>query len=102
MVDDRGRFKDEVTLYKGMFVKDADKLIIKELKERNVLFKDMLYEHSYPHCWRCGTPLLYYARSSWFVKTTAIKEQLLKSNDSVNWMPETIKTGRWANFLETS
>ena len=100
MVDDRGRFKDEVTLYKGMFVKDADKLIIKELKERNVLFKDMLYEHSYPHCWRCGTPLLYYARSSWFVKTTAIKEQLLKSNDSVNWMPETIKTGRMGNFLE--
>ncbi len=100
MVDDRGRFKDEVTLYKGMFVKDADKLIIKELKERNVLFKDMLYEHSYPHCWRCGTPLLYYARSSWFVKTTAVKEQLLKSNDSVNWMPETIKTGRMGNFLE--
>ncbi|MGN0819717.1 MAG: isoleucine--tRNA ligase [Christensenellaceae bacterium] len=100
LVDDRGRFKDEVTDYKGMFVKDADKLIIKELAERGVLFKDVLYEHSYPHCWRCNTPLLYYARKSWFIKTTAIKDELIASNNSVNWMPETIKSGRMGNFLE--
>ncbi len=100
MVDDGGKFKDEVTLYKGMFVKDADKHIIRELNERGLLFKDMLYEHSYPHCWRCNTPLLYYARQSWFVKTTAIKDELIASNNSVNWMPETIKSGRMGNFLE--
>ncbi len=100
MVDDRGKFKEEVTPYKGMFVKDADKLIIQELKDRGLLFKDMLYEHSYPHCWRCNTPLLYYARQSWFIKTTAIKDELISSNNSVNWMPETIKSGRMGNFLE--
>ena len=100
MVNDRGRFIDAVEPYKGMFVKDADKLIIKDLKESGVLFKDVLFEHSYPFCWRCNTPLLYYARSSWFIKTTAIKEQLIASNKSVNWMPETIGTGRMGNFLE--
>ena len=100
MVDDRGKFKDEVALYKGMFVKDADKLIIKELAERGLLFKDVLYEHSYPFCWRCNTPLLYYARSSWFIKMTAVKERLQAANLSVNWMPETIKTGRMGNFID--
>ena len=83
-----------------MFVKDADKFIIKDLKEAGILFKDELYEHSYPFCWRCNTPLLYYARSSWFIRTTAIKDQLIASNKSVNWMPETIGTGRMGNFLE--
>ena len=100
MVNDRGRFIDAVEPYKGMFVKDADKIIIKDLKESGILFKDVLFEHSYPFCWRCNTPLLYYARSSWFIKTTAIKEQLIASNKSVNWMPETIGTGRMGNFLE--
>ena len=100
MVNDRGRFIDAVEPYKGMFVKDADKVIIKDLKESGILFKDVLFEHSYPFCWRCNTPLLYYARSSWFIKTTAIKEQLIASNKSVNWMPETIGTGRMGNFLE--
>ena len=100
MVNDRGRFVDEVEPYKGMFVKDADKLIIKDLKISGKLFKDVLFEHSYPFCWRCNTPLLYYARSSWFIKTTAIKEQLIASNKTVNWMPETIGTGRMGNFLE--
>ncbi|MBO4262350.1 MAG: isoleucine--tRNA ligase [Clostridia bacterium] len=100
MVNDRGRFIPEVEPYKDMFVKDADKLIIADLKASGKLFKDMLYEHSYPFCWRCNTPLLYYARSTWFIKTTAVKEQLLASNDSVNWMPETIKSGRMGNFLE--
>ncbi len=100
MVNDRGRFVDAVEPYKGMFVKDADKLIIKDLKISGKLFKDVLFEHSYPFCWRCNTPLLYYARSSWFIKTTAIKEQLIASNKTVNWMPETIGTGRMGNFLE--
>lgn len=100
MVDDRGNMKEEVTVVKGMFCKDADKFIIKDLKERGLLFKEEMFEHSYPFCWRCNTPLLYYARSSWFVKTTAVKDKLIKSNESVNWMPETIKTGRMGNFLE--
>ncbi len=100
MVDDRGKMKDEVTVVKGMFCKDADKFIIKDLKERGLLFKEEMFEHSYPFCWRCNTPLLYYARSSWFIKTTAVKDRLLNSNESVNWIPETIKNGRMGNFLE--
>ena len=100
MVDDRGKFIEAVEPYKGLFVKDADKLIIKDLKESGKLFKDVFFEHSYPFCWRCNTPLLYYARSTWFIKTTAIKDQLIASNNSVNWMPETIKAGRMGNFLE--
>ncbi|MBO7368735.1 MAG: isoleucine--tRNA ligase, partial [Clostridia bacterium] len=100
MVDDRGRFKQEVKNYAGIFVKDADKSIIKELSDRGLLFKELMYEHSYPFCWRCNTPLLYYARSSWFIKMTAVKERLQAANLSVNWMPETIKTGRMGNFID--
>ena len=100
MVDDRGKMKEEVEVVKGMFCKDADKVIIKDLQARGLLFKEEMFEHSYPFCWRCNTPLLYYARQSWFIKTTAVKERLLNSNNSVNWMPETIKTGRMGNFLE--
>ena len=70
------------------------------LKEKGLLFKELAYEHSYPHCWRCDTPLLYYARESWFIKVTAVKDELIKANNSVHWMPETIKTGRMGNFLE--
>ena len=100
MVDERGCFKPAVTDFAGTFVKKADKGIIALLKEKGLLFKEMVYEHSYPHCWRCDTPLLYYARESWFIKVTAVKDELLKSNDSVNWMPDTIRTGRMGNFLE--
>lgn len=100
MVNDRGRFVEAVTPYAGQFVKDADKEIIKDLKISGKLFKDQLFEHSYPFCWRCNTPLLYYARSSWFIKTTAVKDRLIAANKSVNWMPETIGTGRMGNFLE--
>ncbi len=100
MVDDRGKMLDCTRELKGMFVKDADKLIIKMLKEKGLLFKEHPFEHSYPFCWRCDTPLLYYARSSWFIKMTAIKDRLIKANESVNWMPETIKHGRMGNFLE--
>ena len=100
LVDDRGRLTAETGKYNGVFVKDADKDIIAELKETGKLFKEMLFEHSYPFCWRCDTPLLYYARSSWFIKVTAVKDRLIASNNSVNWMPETIKNGRMGNFLE--
>lgn len=100
MVDNRGRFVDAAYDLKGVFAKDADKLIIERLKEEGKLFKELMFTHSYPFCWRCDTPLLYYARSSWFIKVTAVKEQLLASNASVNWMPPTIGTGRMGNFLE--
>ena len=100
LVDDRGLMLDCTRELAGLFVKDADKVIIKELKENGLLFKEMPFEHSYPFCWRCDTPLLYYARSSWFIKMTAVKDRLLKANESVNWMPETIKHGRMGNFLE--
>lgn len=100
MVNERGRFPEGTGYLEGLFCKDADKLIIKDLHERNRLLKEQLYEHSYPYCWRCDTPLLYYARKSWFIKTTEVKEQIINSNESVNWMPETIKKGRMGNFLD--
>ena len=79
LVDDRGNMLECTGVLAGKFVKDADKLIIKDLKENGTLFKETLFEHSYPFCWRCDTPLLYYARSSWFIKTTAVKENLIKA-----------------------
>ena len=100
LVDDRGNMLESTGILAGKFVKDADKIIIKMLKENGLLFKELPFEHSYPFCWRCDTPLLYYARSSWFIKMTAVKDRLLAANASVNWMPETIKNGRMGNFLE--
>ena len=100
LVDNRGKMTEECGEIAGYFVKDADKLIILDLEKRGLLFKAEDFTHSYPFCWRCNTPLIYYARSSWFIKTTAIKDELIASNNSVNWMPETIKTGRMGNFLE--
>ncbi len=100
LVDDRGKFRSEAYDLVGIFAKDADKLIIKALYDKSLMFKEILFTHSYPYCWRCDTPLLYYARSSWFIKMTAVKEQLLKNNASVNWYPPTIGTGRMGNFLE--
>ena len=100
LVDGRGCMTEECGDFKGVFVKDADRLIMEDLDNRGLLFKSADFTHSYPFCWRCNTPLIYYARSSWFIKTTAVKDSLLKANNSVNWMPETIKTGRMGNFLE--
>jgi len=100
LVDDRGRMTENTRELAGMFVKDADKVIIKDLENRGLLFAAVPFEHSYPFCWRCDTPLLYYARSSWFIKMTAVKDRLIAANNSVNWMPETIKHGRMGNFLE--
>ena len=100
LVGSDGKMTDEVYDMKGVFVKDADKLVLKKLADTGLLFKELLFEHSYPFCWRCDTPLIYYARKSWFIKMTAIKDKMLKNNASVNWMPATIGTGRMANFLE--
>ena len=99
-VDLQGKFIDEITDFKGMFVKDCDLKIIKLLEDKNSLFKSEKYTHSYPHCWRCDTPLLYYPKDSWYVKTTAIRENLLKNNNEVSWYPDNIRTGRFGKFLE--
>ena len=100
MVDERGRFIPETGDLEGMFVKDGDSVVMDKLEAAGLLFKKLRFTHSYPFCWRCDTPLLYYARSSWFIKMTAVRDKLLKNNASVNWMPPTIGTGRMGNFLE--
>lgn len=99
MVDDRGNMVEGAP-FVGTFCKDADKLILKDLKEKGLLFKTLTVTHSYPFCWRCDTPLLYYARSTWFISMTKVKEELLKNNASVNWIPDSIGKGRMGNFLE--
>ena len=88
------------TPWDGLFVKDADKPILEALKESGKLFAALPFEHSYPFCWRCDTPLIYYARESWFIKMTAVKDKLISFNKAVNWIPETIGEGRMGNFLE--
>lgn len=100
LVNEQGKFVDAVTPWKGVFVKDADPEIIKHLDQRNLVYKTLSYEHSYPFCWRCDTPLLYYARDTWFIKMTEVKERLLKNNKKINWLPENIRDGRFGNFLE--
>ena len=101
-VASNGLFKNEVTDWPGMFIKDADPLIIKNLKERGVLFKKEKYLHNYPFCWRCDTPLIYYARKSWYIKTSQFKEQLLESNRQINWRPPEIGEGRFGEWLENN
>ncbi|MBR0102488.1 MAG: isoleucine--tRNA ligase [Selenomonadaceae bacterium] len=98
-VDGKGNMTAE-TYWAGTFVKDADPLILKDLKQSGKLFKAPPFEHSYPHCWRCDTPLIYYARESWFIKMTAVKDDLLKNNEKVNWIPPTIGKGRFGDWLE--
>lgn len=100
LVDTRGRFVAEAYDLFETFAKDADKIIIEKLKARGQIFKELMFTHSYPYCWRCDTPLLYYARSSWFIAMTKVRAKLLKNNASVNWMPPSIGTGRMGNFLE--
>ncbi len=100
MVDEQGRFVDAAEPWKGVFVKDADPEIIKWLEHRGLVFKKVDYEHSYPFCWRCDTHLLYYARDTWFIKMTELREQLLNYNQKINWLPDNIKEGRFGNFLE--
>ncbi|MCL2255568.1 MAG: isoleucine--tRNA ligase [Firmicutes bacterium] len=100
MVSEFGLFADCAGELSGQFCKKADKQIVKDLKERELLFSSNRFMHSYPHCWRCDSPLLYFARSSWFIKMSALKDQLVKNNKKINWMPENIKEGRMGNFLE--
>ncbi|MFH1539363.1 MAG: isoleucine--tRNA ligase, partial [bacterium] len=98
-VDEKGRFTDEVTDWKGVFVKDADPSINENMRGRGILLREEKYTHSYPFCWRCKLPLLYYARSSWFLKTTAYRDTLLRVNDEIKWIPDHIRTGRMGDFL---
>ncbi len=98
-VDTEGKFIAEVTPWAGVYVKDADPAITADLKERGLLLGVEPYEHSYPFCWRCDTALLYYAKETWYIRTTAIKDQLIAANDDVIWHPEHIKTGRFGEWL---
>lgn len=98
-VDLNGRFTEEAPAYLGMFIKDADKLIMKDLKSAGRLFFVDLYEHDYPFCWRCETPLLYYARDSWFIAATKVKDKIIENNKKINWYPEYIGEGRFGDFL---
>ncbi len=100
LVDKEGKFVSEVEPWAGKFVRDCNEDICKWLAQENKLFKKEKVEHSYPHCWRCDTPLLYYPKESWFVAMSKLRDKLLKNNDTINWMPETIKTGRFGKFLE--
>ena len=100
LVNEQGNFVDAVTPWAGMFVKDADPLIIKDLKLSGKLFKALDYEHNYPFCWRCDTPLLYYARDAWFIRMTEVRDQLVANNNTVNWFPDNVKQGRFGHFLE--
>jgi isoleucyl-tRNA synthetase len=95
----RGEFPAEMPLVGGKFVKDADPVILEELKRRGVLWKSALFEHSYPHCWRCDTPLLYYARTSWFIRTTEFKDAMLVRNSRVDWHPNETGSGRFGEWL---
>jgi isoleucyl-tRNA synthetase len=97
-----GTFIADTPLVGGLFFKDADKPLVKELKSRGVLYKHLQYEHQYPHCWRCHTALIYYAQPSWYIRTTSIKDALIRENEKTNWHPETIKNGRYGDWLENN
>jgi isoleucyl-tRNA synthetase len=97
-----GTFVDEITPWRGMFVKDADPLIIRDLNDRGLLFRTETYTHTYPFCWRCNTPLLYYAREAWFIRTSQYRDKLVELNRRINWVPEHIKEGRFGNWLENN
>ncbi|GAB2757881.1 isoleucine--tRNA ligase [Nocardioides pakistanensis] len=97
-----GHFEDSVPLVGGQFFKHADADLVRDLEQRGVLFRHLAYEHSYPHCWRCHTALLYYAQPSWYVRTTAVKEALLRENEKTSWYPETIKWGRYGDWLNNN
>ena len=99
LVDAKGDMTAE-TPFAGTFVKDADPMVLKDLKSRGLLFSAPSFEHSYPHCWRCGTPLIYYARESWFIKMTAVKDDLIRNNNAINWVPDSIGKGRFGDWLE--
>jgi isoleucyl-tRNA synthetase len=95
-----GTFDERITEFQGRFVKDADPDIIETLRERGRLLRAETYEHAYPHCWRCETPLLYYAKSSWYIRTTEVRDRMLAANEQIDWHPEHIKHGRFGKWLE--
>jgi isoleucyl-tRNA synthetase len=101
-VNDSGRFTSDVRPWAGLWVKDADPLIIEELQQRGLMFKVGTYTHTYPFCWRCDTPLLYYARPTWYIRTSELKHRLVALNENINWYPEYIKHGRFGNWLENN
>ncbi len=97
-----GHFGDDVPLVGGQFFKHADADLVSDLEARGLLFRHVAYEHTYPHCWRCHTPLMYYAQPSWYVRTTAVKDALLRENEKTSWFPETIKWGRYGDWLNNN
>ncbi len=97
-----GTFLPDVPVVGGMFFKEADKPLVKELKSSGALYKHQPYEHEYPHCWRCHTALIYYAQPSWYIRTTSIKDELIRENQKTNWHPETIKNGRYGDWLNNN
>ena len=99
LVNGKGELTEE-TPYAGIFVKKADPMILQDLEDAGLLFDAPKFEHSYPHCWRCDTPLIYYARESWFIKMTAVKEDLIRNNNTIHWIPESIGKGRFGDWLE--
>jgi len=94
-----GEFIDAVTEFRGMWVKDADPEITRDLRKRGLLYKSTIYEHTYPFCWRCSTPLLYFARDTWFIRTTAYREKMMELNQTINWVPSHVRDGRFGNWL---
>jgi isoleucyl-tRNA synthetase len=97
-----GTFEPDLPLVGGVFFKTADKQLVADLQERNLLFRHLPYEHSYPHCWRCHTALLYYAQPSWYIRTTAVKDAMLRENAATNWQPESVKDGRYGDWLNNN
>ena len=97
-----GTFEDAVPLVGGVFFKDADAALVADLRERGLLYRALEFTHNYPHCWRCHTPLIYYAQPSWYIKTTAVKDRLLRENEATNWFPAHIKEGRFGDWLNNN
>lgn len=100
LVDEKGEMKPECTDMAGLFCKKADEIVFRLLGEKKLLYKALKFEHSYPFCWRCDTPLIYYARESWFIKMTEVKEDLIRNNNTINWIPKSIGKGRFGDWLE--
>ena len=98
-VDGKGQLTEE-TPFAGVFCKKADPMVLEDLEKRGLLFSAPKFEHSYPHCWRCDTPLIYYARESWFIRMTEVKDDLIRNNNTINWIPESIGKGRFGDWLE--
>src|SRR5918997_1059878 len=97
-----GTFDERIEPFAGVFVKEADPGLVEELREKHLLFRAEEYEHPYPHCWRCGTPLLYYAKRAWYARTTAVLDDLLRENENINWVPEHVKWGRFGDWLKNN